>query len=267
VEVERDGEKWQVRAGLVIVAGGAVNSPVLLLRSATDKHPEGLANSSGLAGANYMRHDITVLLAQVPERLRLPQYHYWKSVGVSDFYLRGPSDWPYPLGMVQVIGNYHTNMASLLPADVGASPTERQELASQMLPIFVLTEDLPLAANRVSLTSDGSIQVAYEPNNLASHERLVRLMVEKLSQMGMGQVTALPLLRVEQGGGYHHCGTVPMGNNRSRSVVDRTCRAHDVENLYVVDASCFPSSAACNPLLTIAANALRVAETIKVRLG
>ncbi len=87
--------------------------------------------------------------------------------------------------------------------------------------------------------------------------------MDKLKQVGYGTVAAQPLLHVEQGGGYHHCGTVRMAVDPTHSVVDHRCKAHDLDNLYVVDASCFPSASACNPMLTIAANALRVADRIK----
>jgi choline dehydrogenase-like flavoprotein len=209
-----------------------------------------------------MRHDITVLMARTPEGDVLPQDHFWKTVGFNDFYLYGGEHWSYPLGSIQVIGNYHQWMHNLLSHPTG-DLDQQMDLASRMLPIFLLTEDLPRAENRVELAGDGNIRVSYQANNLKSHRRLVEVMTEKLLQAGYGPISAKPMLKVEEGGGYHHCGTVRMGDDPETSVLDRQCKAHDLDNLFVVDASCFPSSSACNPALTIAANALRVAEHIK----
>jgi len=267
VEVDIDGSARKIRAEIVVLAAGAVNSPVLLLRSADAAHPRGLANSSGLVGTNYMRHDMTVLMATTPDGTDLPDDHFWKSVGFNDFYLSGGSEWPYPLGTVQVIGNYHEYRRRLLPNSFGDSDEERSRSARAMLPLFLVTEDLPRADNRVTLTRDGHIMVDYNANNLASHRRLISVMRRKLQEAGFQPVTSRSFLRVEEGGGYHHCGTLRCGDDPKASVLDRDCRAHDVANLYVVDASCFPSSAACNPLLTIAANALRVADKIKSKLS
>lgn len=265
VEVHQDGETSRLRGKLFVLACGAVNSPVLLLRSASACHPDGLANSSGLVGANYMRHDITVLMATHPSGEELPDNHYWKSVGFNDYYASG-GDWPYPLGTVQVIGNYHSFKSGLLPESFGGSADERDELARRMLPIFLLTEDLPRRENQVSVTSEGHIRVAYQANNLSSHRRLIEVMVDKLHEAGFAPVTAKSMLSAEDGGGYHHCGTLRCGDDPNASVLDRDGKAHDIDNLYAVDASCFPASAACNPLLTIVANSLRVADRIKQRI-
>jgi choline dehydrogenase-like flavoprotein len=262
VEIEIAGRKEKIGGDLFVVSCGAVNSPVLLLRSANEKHPRGLANSSGFVGAFYMRHDITLLMAQHPVQEKLPQDHYWKAVGFNDFYFGGP-DWAYPLGSVQFIGNYHSFMPKLLPPEVDGN---RQDLAAQMLPLFCVTEDLPSEDNRVELAPGGHIKVSYHANNLKSHRQLAIIMTAKLKEAGCRCVTALPLF-AEMSGGYHHCGTVRMGDDPRESVLDRDCKAHDVDNLYVVDASCFPSSSACNPMLTIAANALRVGAHLRERLS
>jgi choline dehydrogenase-like flavoprotein len=108
--------------------------------------------------------------------------------------------------------------------------------------------------------------VIYRANNLESHRRLVDVMTDNLQRAGYGPISAKPPVRVEEGGGYHHCGTVRFGVDPKTSVLDRDCKAHDLDNLYVVDASCFPSASACNPVLTIVANSLRVADRLKARL-
>jgi len=212
-----------------------------------------------------MRHDITVLMAGTPEGSPVPQNHFWKTIGFNDYYLTGYNDYKYPLGSVQVIGNYHEWMYNLVPEALG-DLLHRKVLAARMLPIFLLTEDLPRLENRVELTSDGNIRVTYQANNLKSHGKLVEVMTRHLRDAGYGPIAQTALLRVEQGGGYHHCGTAKMGNNPATSVLDRHCKAHDLDNLFVVDASCFPAASACNPALTIAANALRVAAYLKTKL-
>lgn len=268
VEVMHEGQPRTIRGGTFIVSGGAVNTPALLLRSASDRHPDGLANSSGLVGANYMRHNTTMVLAQVPGKHALPQDHYWKVMGFNDYYLKGDSgEWPFPMGTVQLTGNYHEWMHNLLPDDVGGGSLEaRQELAAQMLPLFLLSEDLPATANRVSLDGQKRIKLTYDATNVPTHERFIRVVTQKLKDAGYGTITHKSFLRITDGGGYHHCGTTRFGNDPATSVLDRNCKAHDVDNLYVVDTCCFPSNPALNPVLTIIANALRVAEHIKSTL-
>jgi choline dehydrogenase-like flavoprotein len=266
VEIKCEDQIHTIQAGTFVVSCGAVNTPSLLLRSANEHHPNGLANSSGLVGANYMRHVSTVVLAQNPEGVQLPQNHFWKTVGFNDYYLNGVSSWPYPLGTVQVTGNYHESMPIFLPDSLEGSQEKLQELAAQMLPLFLLTEDLPDPNNRVSLTCDGRIKVAYKANNVGSHKKFIEVVIDKLKQAGYGLITYKTFLDVKQGGGYHHCGTTRFGNDRNTSVLDRYCKAHDLENLYVVDACFFASAPALNPVLTIIANALRVGEHLKCRI-
>ena len=124
-----------------------------------------------------------------------------------------------------------------------------------------MTEDLPHPDNRVTLTPDGRIQLAYRPNNTAAHAALVAEMRRILGRLGYWS----PKTFAHSAGAAnttHQCGTVRFGTDPRASVLDPFCRAHDVENLFVVDASFFPSSAAVNPGLTIVAQALRVADHI-----
>lgn len=265
VEVQpRDGAILRIRADVIVVACGAVHTAELLLRSACHRHPRGLANSSGLVGANYMRHLSTLLLAQNPHGEVLPQNHYWKTVGLHDYYLDGGPDWPHPLGAIQVTGNYHSQMPAFLPPDVRVDDAgERAALAAQMIPLFLLTEDLPRESNSVTITDAGAVQVTYLPTNVPSHQRLIDVVSRRLREAGYRYITARSFINVVDGGGYHHCGTARFGDDPRTSVLDRNCRAHDVANLYVVDASFFPSSAAVNPVLTIVANALRVGAHLR----
>jgi len=129
---------------------------------------------------------------------------------------------------------------------------------------WVMSEDLPDRANRATLDSSGNIVIHWRPNNLAAHDRLMGHAKSMLRRAGY------PVLFDQRMGiatNSHQCGTLRFGHDAWRSVLDPYCRAHDLDNLYVVDASFFPSSAAVNPALTIAAQALRVGDHLQDRLG
>ena len=247
----RDGSPVLIRAGRFAVAGGAVNSAVLLLKSVSDRHPHGLANSSGLLGHNYMVHNSTFFLAVDPRRRNTVSFQ--KTLGLNDWYLAGPDN-PYPLGNLQMLGKIQGPMVK------AARPWVPMPLLTYMtnhsIDIYLTTEDLPDPENRVVVGSDGRITVHWKPNNLEPHRELVRRVTHVMRRAGY------PLILTERMGietNSHQCGTAVMGADPRRSVLDPACRAHDVDNLWVVDSACFPSSAALNPALTIAANALRVA--------
>jgi choline dehydrogenase-like flavoprotein len=249
---QRDGAPLLIRAGRFVVAGGAVNSAVLLLKSASDRHPHGLANSSGMVGRNYMVHNSTFFLGVDPRRRNTVNYQ--KTLGLNDWYLAGPDN-PYPLGNLQMLGKIQAPMVKAarpwVPVPVLTYMT------SHSIDIYLTTEDLPDPGNRVVAGSDGRITVHWKPRNLAPHRQLVRRVTRLVRRAGY------PLIFTQRMGietNSHQCGTVVMGSDPRRSVLDPSCRTHDVDNLWVVDSSCFPSSAALNPGLTIAANALRVAS-------
>jgi len=248
----RDGSPVLIRAARFVVAGGAVNSAVLLLKSASDRHPHGLANSSGLVGRNYMVHNSTFFLGVDPRRRNTISFQ--KTLGLNDWYLAGPDN-PYPLGNLQVLGKIQGPMVK------AARPWVPMPLLTYMtnhsIDIYLTTEDLPDPDSRVVVGSDRRITVHWKPNNLIPHRELVRRVARVVRRAGY------PLIFTERMGidtNSHQCGTAVMGADPHRSVLDPSCRAHDVGNLWVVDSACFPSSAALNPALTIAANALRVAE-------
>ncbi len=258
IEVERHGEVVRVEAPLCIVACGAVNSAALLLRSATDAHPHGLANSSGLVGRRYMAHLATMMELIDPGRRN--ETVFQKTVAVNDFYLRGP-DGPYPLGLIQSQGRTHAIMAKVNAPWWGRPlPLWLYDWwVSRGYDWLMMTEDLPLPDNRVTLSPDGRIRLQYRPSNVAAHDALVRETTRILRRIGLRHP-------VKHSAGAanttHQCGTLCFGTDPRTSVLDPFCRAHDIENLFVVDASFFPSSAAVNPGLTIAAQALRVADHI-----
>jgi choline dehydrogenase-like flavoprotein len=252
VEVERGGERLEVKAGLFIVSCGAVNSAALLLRSTNHAYPAGLANSSGLVGRNYLVHNNTALMAIDPRR-RNPTV-FQKTMAVNDFYLSGPG-WPYPMGNLQLLGKLQAGMLTaekpFVPAPI------LQGMADHSVDWWVMSEDLPDPENRVTLDSDGTICIHWKPNNRRSHERLIQAATRMMKEAGY------PLVLVQRMGidtNSHQCGTLRFGNDPAQVVLDPFCKAFDLDNLYVVDASFFPSSAAMNPALTIASQALRVAD-------
>ncbi len=255
VEVERAGETIRVSAPLVIVSCGAVNSAALLLRSATDKHPDGLANSSGLVGKRYMAHLSTMMQGFHP--FRRNDTVFQKTVAINDFYLKGPNT-KYPLGQIQSQGRTHGVMAQTVVPSVPVWFYDAW--VARGVDWLAMSEDLPSLENRVTVEKDGRIRLAYRPNNLTAHSQLVSEAKKILRKLGFWVVITHSHKAKNT---THQCGTLVFGTDPRQSVLDPFCRAHDIENLFVVDASFFPSSAAVNPGLTIAAQALRVAEHIK----
>ena len=248
----RDGTPLLIRAGRFVVAGGAVNSAVLLLKSVSDRHPHGLANSSGMVGRNYMVHNSTFFLGVDPRRRNTTNFQ--KTLGLNEWYLAGP-DTPYPLGNLQMLGKIQAPMVKAarpwVPVPVLTYMTNHS------IDIYLTTEDLPDPDNRVVVGNDGRITVHWKPRNLVPHRQLVRRVSRLVRRAGY------PLILTQRMGietNSHQCGTAVMGTDPRYSVLDPSCRTHDVDNLWVVDSACFPSSAALNPALTIAANALRVAS-------
>ncbi|MEO7156199.1 MAG: GMC family oxidoreductase, partial [Vicinamibacterales bacterium] len=244
-----------VSAPLVIVSCGAVNSAALLLRSATGKHPEGLANSSGLVGRRYMAHLATMMQGFHP--FRINDTVFQKTVAINDFYWQGPHS-SFPLGQIQSQGRTHGVMAQTVVPQVPVWAFEAW--VSRGVDWLAMTEDLPRLDNRVTLEPDGRIRLHYQPNNLRAHEQLVSETKRILRRLGSWIVMTHSHRSKNT---THQCGTLVFGTNPAESVLDTHCRTHDVDNLYVVDASFFPSSAAVNPGLTIVAQAIRVADHIR----
>jgi choline dehydrogenase-like flavoprotein len=250
-EATHGGRTIRIRAGRFVVSAGAANTAALLLRSRTDAHPEGLANASGQVGRNFMRHITTFFLAVDPRRTNDDVYQ--KTLGINDWYAAGP-DTRHPLGNVQGLGKLRgphvRNARRRIPLPILDAVTHRT------LDLFVQTEDLPLPGNRIRLDSKERIVLSYRPTNRSSHRELVARMKRVARRAGYPIV-----LHQELGieATSHQCGTARMGRDGADSVVDPGCRAHDAHNLWIVDSSPFPASAAVNPALTVAALALRVA--------
>jgi choline dehydrogenase-like flavoprotein len=256
-EITRDGRTERVTAPLFIVSAGAINSAALLLRSTSDRHPGGLANSSGLVGRRYMAHLATMMQGFNPFRRNTSVFQ--KTVGLNDFYLRGRRT-PYPLGAIQSQGRVHGVMAQTVVPWIPLGAFDWW--VARGVDWLVMSEDLPTPENRITVTREGQIQLHYTPNNLKAHRQLVRETKRILRTLGF------PIVIAHSHGARnttHQCGTLVFGTDPRESVLDPFCRTHDVDNLYVVDASFFPSSAAVNPGLTIIAQALRVADHIKTK--
>ena len=248
---EQDGEPFRVRAKTFVVSAGAANSAALLLRSATAQQPAGLANSSGLVGRNYMVHNATFMVAIDPRHKN--RVDFQKTLMVNDWYLEGPQG--YPLGNIQMLGKLR---AAMIKPARPLYPTWALKMATDRSWDFYLeSEDLPSVDNRVQLGHGNRIEVTWTPNNMTAHNDLIRETKKALKSIGF-PVVINQTMGVETNS--HQCGTCVAGNDPATSVLDQYCRTHDVQNLFVVDGSYFPSSAAVNPALTIAAQALRVAH-------
>ena len=274
VVVTRNGATESYSADVVVISCGAINSAALLLRSANEKHPRGLANSSDIVGRHYMGHVNSVLLAV--SKCPNPTL-YEKTLAVNDFYF-GSKEWNYPMGHFSFVGKLD-GVALSAGAPAIAPGWTLDLMAKHALSFWLTSEDLPDPNNRVTLDRDGRIVLQYTPNNQEAHARLTSKLKGLMSQQSKCNVHghdchqglfARNLFlgdRIPLAGVAHQNGTIRFGSDPKTSALDTHCKAHDVDNLYVVDGSFFPSSAAVNPALTIMANALRVGDHLKQRLG
>ncbi|WP_412062738.1 GMC oxidoreductase [Rubrivirga sp. IMCC45206] len=264
VEATVDGEPVTFHADVFALCAGAVNSAALLLRSASDAHPDGLANGSGTVGRHLMRH-LTTKVYTVASGTPNPT-RFQKTLAVNDFYFGVPGHptWDgVPLGHVHLMGK-HAGWQILQDLGPGAMTiAEANTIAAHSVDWWAQSEDLPVAESRVTVGADGRIGIRYVETNRASHEALIDTLVAALEPLGFDRALRVPMpIHVLN----HQCGTLRMGTDPTASVVDATGRAHDLGNLYVADASVFPSSAATNPTLTIAANAFRVAAHLEAEV-
>jgi choline dehydrogenase-like flavoprotein len=262
----RHGDELEVyRADIVVAACGAANSAALMLRSANERYPDGLANSSGLVGRNYICHQNSTFLAisKEPNGSR-----FQKTLALADFY--GPSeDWEYPMGLIQMLGKATAEDLQFESPEPLAGMSY-EEMAAHSLDFWLQSEDLPDPNNRVRINRRGEIVLEYTRNNTEAHERLIMKLKSLLGSIGCHE----HLVPVDYYLGTqfpfnlaHQAGTMRFGHDPKSSVLDLDCKAHELDNLYVVDASFFPSVGAVNPSLTIIANALRVGEHLRARLG
>jgi choline dehydrogenase-like flavoprotein len=254
-----NGERMLFSANNFFIACGAVNSAALFLRSTNAKHPAGLANSSGQVGRNLMLHHNGCLVAFTKKK---NDCVFQKSLGIADFY-HGADDSEYPLGEIQLMGRNDPDTINWMGETLFPGKSY-DELKHMSIDFWLTSEDLPSADNRVNLRPDGSIKVSYTRTNYTAFEKLKAKLKNIFDKLGEHD----PDYKEVQWGGYdldvsgmsHQNGTLRFGTDPLSSVLDINCKTHDLENVYVVDASFFPSCGAFNPALTIAANALRVGD-------
>ena len=269
VEVVRDGKREQYDGDLVVVSAGAANSARLLLSSANDRHPRGLANGSDELGRNYMFHNCKAVVALAKEP---NDTVFQKTLAINDFYFGAPdSDWP--LGSIQMIGKSNAEaMKGEEPKLTKLAPHfSLAEVAAHAVDFWLTTEDLPLGENRVTVDADGAVHLAYRSTNDQEAEHLYQELKKILNHVGLAQHHVLDKnfymhMDVSVAGVAHQAGTCRFGHDPATSVLDTNCKAHELDNLYVVDTSFFPSIGAVNPALTAMANAIRVGEHLVDRL-
>jgi len=270
VVVEHEGHLERYSGDLVVLSCGAANSAKLLLASANDSHPAGLANGSDEVGRNYMYHNSQAVLALSKEPNPTV---FQKTLGINDFYF-GSGDFNFPLGNIQMIGKSQPEMyRGEKPLETRLAPTwALRDVARHAVDFWLSTEDLPRSDNRVTLTRAGGIRIKYAPTNATAAERLYRQLKSMLGQLGMHpdhliHRFAYMKSEIPLAGVAHQAGTCRFGKDPETSVLNPDCRAHELDNLYVVDTSFFPSIGAVNPALTAMANALRVGDHLLQRMG
>ena len=257
-------------ADLFVVSCGAANSARLLLMSANDRHPNGLANGSDQVGRNYMFHNSQAVLAlSLDENPTVFQ----KTLGLNDFYLSGPG-FEFPLGNIQMVGKSQAPMfRGEKPGETMFAPSwSLEDVARHAVDFWLSTEDLPVAENRITVDEKGMISIAYKSTNNEAKNRLFEQLKSMLGHLGMHQHHLLPhhaylKNEIPVAGVAHQAGTCRFGSDPATSVLDVNCKAHELDNLYLADTSFFPSIGAVNPALTAMANALRVGDHLLERLG
>ena len=275
VEARIGDERWLFQGHQVVLAAGAINSAAILLRSAGERHPHGLANGSDQVGRNLMKPQLTAILqrASAPNSGR-----YAPALGLTDYYW-GDQNVDYALGAIR-------NGGGVLQDPLFAESPPLLSLVSRLLPDPALewladrsitwwatTAVLPDPENRVTLRGD-RINVAYIANNREAHDRLVYRWLDTIQK-----VEADPRTEVVQRAPIYPrgeaplsvmglaCGTCRMGSDPARSVVNLQGRCHELANLWIADASVFPGCSAVGPGLTVIANALWVADHLQATLA
>jgi choline dehydrogenase-like flavoprotein len=270
VVADVQGKKESFRGDIVVVSCGAANSAKLLLMSANDKHPNGLANGSDQVGRNYVFHNSQAVLAISREP---NPTMFQKTIALNDFYF-GMDGFEYPMGNIQMTGK------SLGPMYRDEKPIETalvpagllDNLAYHAVDFWLTTEDLPDPQNRVTVDRSGRLTLSYTPNNKVPRQQLYDKLKSMLSHLGMHPDHLIPRsiymkTDIPIAGCAHQAGTCRFGTDPKTSVLDVNCKAHELDNLYVVDTSFFVSIGAVNPSLTAIANAIRVADHLLQRLA
>ncbi len=269
VQLERDGLPMTVSGDVVVVSCGAANSARLLLMSANDQHPKGLANGSDQVGRNYMYHNSKAMVALAHEPNTTV---FQKTITINDWYL-GDADFDYPMGNIQMTGKTNgTIMKGYAPLETFLMPGwSMDKIAEHALDFWISSEDLPAANNRVTVNQKGQITLNYTPNNQTAAQRLYGRLTELLDQLYLKnhlverQFYIKSEMSIAAVG--HQAGTCRFGIDPATSVLDSHCKAHELDNLYLVDTSFMPTIGAVNPSLTVIANALRVGDHLLERFG
>ena len=270
IVVERNGVVEEFAGDLVVLACGAANTAKLLLVSATDEHPKGLANGSDQVGRNYMFHNSAAVLALSKDE---NPTIFQKTLGLNDFYFAGDGH-DYPLGNIQMVGKSQAPMFhGEKPGETKLAPHwSLERIAKHAIDFWLSTEDLPRPENRVSVDRDGKLTLAYTATNDTPKQELYKQLHSMLAKLHMepGHLFhrfAYMKNEIPVAGVAHQAGTCRMGTDPETSVLSADCRAHELDNLYVVDTSVFTSIGAVNPALTAMANSLRVGDHVLERLG
>ncbi len=268
VIVQYNGQQETFEAGIVVVSCGAANSAKLLLMSANDKHPRGLANGSDQVGRNYMFHNSQAVLALSKEP---NPTQYQKTLGINDFYFGMPG-FEFPMGNIQMIGKSQAPMfRGEKPIETALAPQWSLEMiARHAVDFWLSTEDLPRSENRITVDRQGNITLSYTPTNQQAKQKLYEKLKSMLGSLDMHDHLLPRNLymknEIDVGGVAHQSGTCRFGHDPQTSVLDTNCKAHELDNLYVVDTSFYPSIGAVNPALTAMANALRVGDHLLERI-
>jgi len=258
VEVSLEKGNASFSADLFVLAAGAINSAALLLASASDQFPQGLANRSGMVGRHLMKHQNSAMLG-ISNKLNPTIFQ--KTMALNDFYW-GEKDYRFPMGHVQLLGKSNRDMIALDAPGITPGAV-LEDMATHSVDWWMSSEDLPDPENRVTL-DNGQIHLYYRENNKQGFERLISRWSDVLKSIDVGHYFLPHHLYLNQliplSGLAHQNGTLRFGTDPDASVLNLNCRTHDLDNLYVVDGSFFPSCGAVNPSLTIMANALRVGD-------
>ena len=270
VRVTRGGEHEVYEADIVVSACGALSSALLMLRSASDAHPNGLANGSDQVGRNYMRHNNSAFMAVS----RHPNDTvFQKTIAMNDYYF-GADDYDFPLGGIQLLGKSHGEQvrAEALPKLLSFFPNMPfDEIARHSIDFWLMSEDLPNPDNRIYYDRDRRVVLDVKESGVEAHKRLRAKLQDVLAAVDIHPHLMERSLylgkNIPIGGTAHQAGTMRFGADPKTSVLDLDCKAHELDNLYVADASFFPSIGAVNPTLTIIANALRIGDHLEQRMG
>ena len=198
---------------------------------------------------------------------------FQKTIAINDFYF-GADDYDWPVGNIQMVGKSNAEaMKGEEPKLTKLAPHwSLADTAEHAVDFWLTTEDLPKPDNRVTLDGDGNVCLAYTSNNDDEADRLYHELKQLLNHVGMAQHHVLDKnfymdMSIPVAGCAHQAGTCRFGADPSTSVLDENCKAHELDNLYVVDTSFFPSIGAVNPALTAMANAIRVGEHLLDRMN